>query len=81
MNSNRDFKVALLQVANSVGTCAVHNALTFGNNYPLRLRDSFLGKTCSLDLRGWVIIIQSEKMTENCTSLINAGPRLNADFK
>ena len=26
--------------------------------------------------RGWVIKNQPEKMTENCTPLINAGPRL-----
>ena len=28
--------------------------------------------------RGWVIKYQPEKMTENCTPLINAGARLNA---
>ena len=28
--------------------------------------------------REWVIKNQPEEMTENCTPLINAGPRLNA---
>ena len=28
--------------------------------------------------KGWVIKNQPEKMIENCTPLINAGPRLNA---
>lgn len=27
--------------------------------------------------RGWVIIYQPEQMTENCTSLLNSGPRSN----
>ena len=36
------------------------------------------GTVCCGWTRGWVIKIQPKKMTEKCTPLINAGPRLNA---
>ena len=56
-------------------THAVCNSYNFGNSNPRkRPRDSLV----RLEKGPWVIKKQPEKITENVTLLINAGPRLNA---
>ena len=56
-------------------THAVCNSYNFGNSNPWkRPRDSLV----RLEKGPWVTKKQPEKITENFTLLINAGPRLNA---
>ena len=38
------------------------------------------GTVCCGWTKGWVIKIQPEKMTENCTPLISVGPQLNGSL-
>ena len=70
MNSNRDFKAALF-LTGTLAPCYVRSGPREKSSRLDKLRTDL--KECE--------IIHQPKNDENFTSLINAGPRLNAGFK